>query len=569
MDTMPHLSSSPPQECNEDDGAPVEEEEEFGELKNFPGAADDSHVSSWESASTGSSTLQPGIYQSLPTINKPVEQSQPTPTVSLKAIGDQATAEVGLSDGSLSPEGDKKSALKSCFVSNETDFADFSVFGDQAAQAWCCGLSGSEFWDGEGVTAQKGLSVTSGEVAILDSEPKSSACVSKDGICTKVYHCEEKNKLSQDFQNTPHFQPERGHFVDKSGAKSCESPKERKHSFNLNFLRTSKEAGQREEKEKTEKSVSTLCQTRSLYDFVDNASCDDGSSQDEPSEDFEPNVSSLASQEDTDTDQDQTDDEEELRNYRLSRSFCNDYIWYNLQPSTLDADAGLFYQDHYVAQESSATSMDSECEKRSEEDQVFSCVSLEAHMSQLQLAEEEVQGCLQPSDSFADFCSAPSQQDRDGELFQDRQEAFGQQCDVTSCQIVLHCQVEQLFLDSFPQLVSAEQVEDAVYGLDALLFIKDHDDLEKEDSSHSGLFCVRPGIRLSSQDILSAAGLQFQWTGSHINRCLHQCLGVDSNNILFIGIKKQSVVPTLGSHQGLLEHFPGRTAVTAHAPMRT
>lgn len=551
---MPQLSSSPPQECNEDEGAPSEEEE-FDQFNEFHGGADNAHISSWKSAS---STLLPDPYQYLPSINQPVEQSQPRSTVSLKVVDDQAAAEVDLSE--------KTSVLKSCLLKNQTDFADFSVFGEQAAQAWCCGLSGAEFWDSERITTQKGLSIT--------SEPKSSAYKSKDDIFTKVYHCEKQTKSSQDFQNEPHFQSECGHFVDLSVDKSCESHKERKHSFNLNFLLTSKETGQREERKMKEKSVSTLSQTASLYDFVDNASCDEGSSQDEPSEDFEPNVSSLASQEETDTDQDQTDDEEELRNYRLSRSFCNDYIWYNLQTSSTDVDTALFYQDHSAAQESSTTSMDPECEKHSEENQVFRGVSLEPHMSQLQLDEGEEAVCLPPSDSFADFCSAPSQEDRDCELFQDRQEAFGQQCDVTSCQIVLHCQVQQLFQDSFPQLVSAEDVEDYVYGLDALLFVKDQNDHEEEEPRQSGLLCVPPGIRWPSQDILSVAGLQFQWAGSHINRCLHQCLGIDSKNILFIGIKKQPVlVPALASHQRLLEpmksslspvHFRGQTAVTTH-----
>lgn len=567
MDTMPQLSSSKPQECHEDEGAPSEEEE-FNEFCEFPSNADDSLGSPWESGFKAFSTLRQDSSQSLPSINQPVEQTQPTSTVSLMAIDDQATDEVGISE--------KSSVLKSCLLTNETDFADFSVFGEQAAQAWCCGLGGAEFWDAEEIPGQKGLSITSGEVAILDSEPKSSACIPNDDIFTNVYHCEKQTKLSQDFQNSPHFQLEWSHFVHKSIGKCCESHKEKKHSFNLNFLRTSKETGQREEREKKEKSVSTLSQTASSYDFKDNVSSDDCSSQDEPSEDFEPNVSSLASQEDTDTDQDQTDDEEELRNYRLSRSFCSDYIWYSPQTSNLDVDTGLFYKDHSATQESSATSVDSEYKSHSEEEQMFRCVSLEASISQLQSAEGEVQGCLPPSDSFADFCSAPSQEEKDCELFQDQQEAFVQQCDITSCQTVLHCQVQQLFLDSFPQLVSTEEVEDSISGLDALLVVKYQNDHE-EKTRHSGLLCTPPGLRGSSQDIFSAAGLQFQWAGSHINRCLHQCLGVDSKNILFIGIKKQSVVVP-ASYQGLLEpikdslsavYFPGQTAVTTHAPMKT
>ncbi|KAJ0066946.1 hypothetical protein NL108_006188 [Boleophthalmus pectinirostris] len=577
MDAMPQLSSSLPQVCNQDEEAPAEEEE-FGEFSNFPGGADGFNCSPWESASN-SLSLHSDPCQSISRLNQPVEQSQPTSTMSLKSIDDQAACVDELSE-KYPYDGDKSSVLKACFLTNETDFADFSVFGEQAAQAWCCGLAGAEFWDGrEGMSALRHNYVTPDENVILDSEPKSCAFTSTGNICTIVNHCEKRNKSSQDNNSKPHLQVEWGHFGDKSADKSCESHKERKHSFNLNFLRTSKEV---EERGKKEKSVSTLSQTAGLYDFVDNVSFDEGSSQDEPSEDFEPNVSSLASPDDTDPDEYPTDDEEELRNYRLSRSFCNnDFIWYNTSNS--DVDTGLFYDDHFAAQESSATSALSEYEEHSEEEQVSRGVSLESHTSQepVQLADGDVQNLqgLPPSDSFADFCSAPSQEDRQCELFQDRQEAFGQQYDITSCEVVLHCQVQQLLLASFPQLVSAEEVEDPVYGLETLLFFKDESDHEEQESKQFDSLCIPPGLRWSSQDIHSAAGLQFQWGGSHTSMGLLQCLGVDSRNIVVIGLKKQPVaVPALASHRGQLEpikdslspvHFSGQTKVTTHKPMST
>ncbi|XP_072293024.1 uncharacterized protein aftphb [Eucyclogobius newberryi] len=585
MDTMPQLSLSLPQVCNQDEEASAEEEE-FGEFNEFPGCADSSNSSTWKSAAKVSSTLYPDDCQFISRLNQPVEQTQPTSTASVKSIDEQAPCTDGLSE-KYTYNSDKSSVRNACFLTNETDFADFSVFGEQAAQAWCCGLAGAVVWDGrEGMTAHKGLRhnfVNPVEDVILDSEPRSCAFTSTGNICTIVNHCEKINKSSQDLKSIPHFQVEWGHFGDKTVDKSCESHKERKHSFNLNFLRTSKEAELKEENGKKEKSVSTLSQTTSLYDFVDNVSCDEGSSQDEPSEDFEPNVSSLASQEDTDTDEYKTDDEEELRNYRLSRSFCNDdFIWYNTSNS--DVDTGYFYQDHSAAQESSATSALSECEEHSEKDQAFRGVSLCPSTSQehVQLNEEEVQSLhgLPPSDSFADFCSAPSQVDRECELFQDRQEALGQQCDITSCQVV-QCQVQQLFLANFPQLVLqlTDEVEDPVHGLDALLFFKDDSDYEEEEPKHFCSLVIPPGLRRSSQDIHSAAGLQFQWASSHANRSLLQCLGMDLRDIVFIGLKKQPVaLPALASQRGQLEpikdssspvHFPGQTPVTTHAPMST
>ncbi|KAK7930889.1 hypothetical protein WMY93_007284 [Mugilogobius chulae] len=578
MDTMPQLSSSLPQVCNRDEEAPAEEEE-FGDFREFPCDPEVPQSSPWESATKTSPTLYPDACLSIPRLNQPVEQSQPTSTVTVKSGDEHAACADGLSE-KYSYHDDRSSVLNACFLTNETDFADFSVFGEQAAQAWCCGLAGAEFWDGrEGMPAHKELRqnfVSPDEDVILDSEPKSCA----GNICTIVSHCEKRNKSSQDYKSKPHFQVEWGSLGDKTVDKYCESHKERKHSFNLNFLRTSKEADLREERGKKEKSVSTLSQTASLYDMVDNASCDEGSSHDELSEDFEPNVSSLASLENTDTDEYQTDDEEELRNYRLSRSFCNnDFIWYNTSNS--DADTDLFGQDQSAVQESSATSAQSK--EHSEEDQVSKGVSLEPHSSQEhgQLIEGEVQ-CLQglpPSDSFADFCSAPSQEDEECELFQDREDAPGQQCNKSSCKVLLHCQTQQLFMANFPHLVSADdEDEDPVYGLDALLLVKDDSEHEEEESKHFGSLCILPGLRWSSQDIHSATGLQFQWASSHAHRGLLHCLGVDSMNIVFIGLKKQSVVPVLASHQRQLEpikdalssvHFPGQTAATTHAPMST
>ncbi|CAL9687862.1 unnamed protein product [Knipowitschia caucasica] len=581
MDNMPQLFSSLPQVCDQDEEASAEKEE-FGEFSQIPGGADGFDSTLWESAAT----LYPEACDSISRLNHPVELAQPSSTLSAKSIDEQTACAAGNAE-ICSHYGDKGSILNACFLSNETDFADFSVFGEQAAPAWCCGLTGADFWDErEGMTAEKGLRhsfIGSEEDVILDSEPKSCAITSAGNICT-INHCEKINKSSQEFKSIkPYCQMEWCELGDKTTDNSCESRKERKHSFNLSFLRTSKEAELREESGKKEKSVSTLSKPEGLYNFVENVSCDDGSSQDEPS-DFEPNVSSLASQDDTDTDEYQTDDEEELRNYRLSRSFCNsDFIWCNTLHS--DVDAGLFYQVHSAAQECSATSGLIEYKEHSEKERTSKVVDLdlEHNMSHVQLTEGEVHSLqgLPPSDSFADFCSAPSQEDRECVQFADRQEAHGQHdmmwCDLTSCQVVLQHQVQQLFLDSFPLLVSPNEMDDPVYGLDVLLFCKDIGDRDEEESKHMGSLCIPPGLRSSSQDIHSAAGLQFQWACSHANRCLLQCLAVDSRNIVFIDLKKQPG-PAFAAYREQMEHmkdslspehFPGQTAVATHAHLST
>lgn len=553
---MPQLSSSPPPLCYDNKGTGSEEEESG----DFSAGADGSDGSSVEAASKLTSpTLNLDTSLSTTSTLHPVEQSQPTSTVNLKPTDDQARLEdsLHLKNGYPCSDGDQTSVLNACSVTNETDFADFSVFGEQAAHVWCCGLGGAEFGDcSEGVTPQKGLSehFASDQEVILDCEPKSFTDTSKKEICTKVNHCENKGKSSQGIEGMQHFQMEGCYFEDKTQGKYGESHKERKHSFNLNFLLTSNEADQTErgERGKKEKSVSTLSQAARLYEG--NASCDEDSSQGDPSEDFEPNVSSLVSQDDGTDTEDQTDDEEELRNYRLSRSFCNSDISYSLQTS--DSEVGLFYHEQSAAQESSATSIQSECEPRTEDDQVFR-FSFKPQKGQehVQLAEGEVQslGILPPSDSFADFCSASSQEEGEWALFQDQpdeQEGCGQLYDLTSGQVVLQHQVQQLFQDSFPEVISAEESEDPVHGLHALLFLKKQNGHEGEEEPAHGLDHQRliPGMWWPSQDIHSATGLQYQWSGSHINKSLLRCLDVDTGNIVFIGIKKHPVVPACASH---------------------
>lgn len=606
MDTMPQHSSSPPPPGDDDEG-PASEDDEFRNLGRFPVGAEGSDIASLESASKLtklSPTLNPTTSQSIGSIYHQSEQSQITSTVSLSPISDQTElvdihSSLHLQNEFSDAGIDQISILRVCSPTNETGFADFSVFGEETAHAWCCGLGGAEIWNNsEGVTNHsKGLSerfITSGQEVILNSEPKSfGAYKAKEDFCTKVNHCEKKNSetSSQVFHGTHAFPGEGCHCEKETLGKSAESHKEKKYSFNLNFLCSSKiaEDSMREEDTgKKEKSVSTLSQTVSLYE--NNASFSDDSSQEEPSEDFEPNVSSLASQEDGTDTEDQTDDEEELRNYRLSRSFCSNDFWYNPKTSTSEVNTGFCYHEQSATQESSATSIQSECESHTEDGQMFRSVSFDPHRDQehVPLAESEVQhpGAFPPSDSFADFCSAPAQEDGEGEwaLFQDqttpvpdRREGFGPHCDLTSSQsveqVVLCCRVQQLFRDSFPDLISADEGEDPVHRLDALLFLQNQTDHEEEEAGQGlGPQWVTPGMWWPYQDIHTAAGLQYQWGGSHTNKCLLQCLGVDTRNIVFIGIKKQPVVvPAFASHLGMLElvkdsmsvvSFPGHTAPT-------
>uniref|UniRef100_A0A3B4XCA7 Aftiphilin a n=1 Tax=Seriola lalandi dorsalis TaxID=1841481 RepID=A0A3B4XCA7_SERLL len=53
---------------------------------------------------------------------------------------------------------------------------------------------------------------------------------------------------------------------------------------------------------------------------------------------------------------------------------------------------------------------------------------------------------------------------------------------------------------------------------------------------------VRGGVWTQLQDIHEAFGLRYQWGGSHCNKALLCCLGIDTRNILFTGQKKQPVI---------------------------
>lgn len=65
---------------------------------------------------------------------------------------------------------------------------------------------------------------------------------------------------------------------------------------------------------------------------------------------------------------------------------------------------------------------------------------------------------------------------------------------------------------------------------------------------------MRGGVWKRLQDIHEALGLRYQWGGSHCNKALLCCLGIDTRNILFTGQKKQPViVPMYAAGLGMLE----------------
>ncbi|XP_076585354.1 aftiphilin a isoform X2 [Chaetodon auriga] len=121
---------------------------------------------------------------------------------------------------------------------------------------------------------------------------------------------------------------------------------------------------------------------------------------------------------------------------------------------------------------------------------------------------------------------------------------------------LLSSRLEKLFQSSFPQ-TAVSSVEDEVASLKILLGPpedKPQPGAEEEEKRSSCNRSALRGVWTQLQDIHEAFGLRYQWGGSHCNKALLCCLGIDTRNILFTGQKKQPViVPMYAAGLGMLE----------------
>ncbi|CAB1417361.1 unnamed protein product [Pleuronectes platessa] len=112
----------------------------------------------------------------------------------------------------------------------------------------------------------------------------------------------------------------------------------------------------------------------------------------------------------------------------------------------------------------------------------------------------------------------------------------------------------QLFQSSFPHSSGAALVEDEVASLRILLEPPEDKQPGDEETRSTCNRWVQGGVWTQLQDINEALGLRYQWGGSHGNKVLLCCLGIDTRNILFTGQKKQPViVPMYAASLGMLE----------------
>ncbi|XP_036071456.1 aftiphilin isoform X2 [Oryzias melastigma] len=163
-------------------------------------------------------------------------------------------------------------------------------------------------------------------------------------------------------------------------------------------------------------------------------------------------------------------------------------------------------------------------------------------------AEQRILGNIPLSDSFADFCSAPTQGGGGGAWahFEERFSLTEQKevSEVSSLQpeeeepgaarrssTQTACRVLQLLRSSFPEvLLHAEEEEEELLDLSAVLQAQRPPQSE-DDPSHTHR--TEPTMLWPHHHIHSSVGLQFRWDGSHSNQILLRCLGVDSRNIVF------------------------------------
>ncbi|XP_056623378.1 aftiphilin isoform X2 [Triplophysa dalaica] len=197
---------------------------------------------------------------------------------------------------------------------------------------------------------------------------------------------------------------------------------------------------------------------------------------------------------------------------------------------------------------------------------------------------------LPPSDSFADFSSAPFVglavdegenwasfgQQKSGEEVQDSWATFGEeeestlqyeekQDGVTSAPLndnfeitgtdrdtAEFCsKIQHLFSTAFPLDVNPEISEVTEVSL-LQNILQEQDPQDKIDASISFSQGHDLAMWRHLQDIHGAHGLKFKWAGSHSNRLLLDCLGI--RNILFTGEKKQPIiVPMFAAGLGMLE----------------
>uniref|UniRef100_A0A1A7WN80 Aftiphilin a n=2 Tax=Iconisemion striatum TaxID=60296 RepID=A0A1A7WN80_9TELE len=165
-------------------------------------------------------------------------------------------------------------------------------------------------------------------------------------------------------------------------------------------------------------------------------------------------------------------------------------------------------------------------------------------------------------ESWATFSTesspAPSTESKDGEGHEGGAPAASRPGRSDTQLALLSSRLEKLFHSSFPpNSVQNQHEEKQVVSLKILLEppeVGSKLKVEEEDARSRCSRRVHDGVWSQLQDVQEAVGLRYQWGGSHCNKVLLCCLGIDTRNILFTGQKKQPViVPMYAAGLGMLE----------------
>ncbi|CAG6016486.1 unnamed protein product [Menidia menidia] len=543
-DLMPLHSSTPPQlDCDGDEGV-GSEEEEFGDFSVGISCSSLGFAVAPDPASRFQQpppVIKPETHQPNSTVYQPAEESPHSSSGSESSRGPGDVESQNSNAESLShlTNGFGPAACKSGGApvldspEEETGFADFTVFTEQVSHPWCCGLT--EQWDTKvgGVDGSSGRDVK----AVTESEPRS-----------QIPHCVQGDAaLVHPPQDHHQPQPAAAALSFSSGGDDSGSPLDARRERRLSWNSP--------ETSETQRSTERLPQG-SMYGSASDdlgSFCDDWSFEG-VSADLEPIVSSLGSEEGQ-TECDRTDEEEEEEEEEDSMA--------NLGLSGTGKDFQPF--NLYVTQETSATSSRPQPGPDPKERLDLADVGLmhqrDRESAQTAEAGAPFQGNLRLSDSFADFCSAPTRDDEglwadfkeqldcrelvsnfedDGgdEEGLERREQLGALRN--SCQL-FHC--------SFPDVLVP-----AVEGPEELLVLSAPTlHLLESQEVMPKLSCAlkfQQEMLSPRQGIHNSLGLQFRWGGSHSNRNLLRCLGVDEGNIVSLKLKQPPSLPAHASPVG-------------------
>ncbi|XP_046885395.1 aftiphilin isoform X2 [Hypomesus transpacificus] len=653
-DIMPMYSSSPPPLDDEDEASTEEDEDDFREFRGFCGAGSDSfsfpkfthlppsdlnqpsQAAAEHFANSGNRISQLG--DSIPESHS-VEKSQPTSTITTGVCRAHqqkeqcCNREHHKSLSNVLSEGEtfrhstfgtnSVSAPGAHSLSEEPGFVELSVFSETQVHPWCCGFTPSgtaKDWGDRAESTNREECLKTKQQTVTDCELRSVAG-ERVRDRTIIHHCEQRDTgFTHPPQDHRLKAPASLSFPSEvldSGDEDLEDLRSEDRTPSLSQSIHLKKApelvvGKSDEEkeveidsEEIEQSASPLNNTVSESSSEDFASFCDAVSP-VGVEDFGDFVQTI------DTPLPPAPEKKEVVS-----GYLREETEIQLEEERENIrDAGISPSQLNASLEESRIQGEEECSADLNQNQ-REVGDKDLDQAQDSGVREWAQIGLPPSDSFADFCSAPSDQEEclEGEAggdwvafdvmgaptefvatwadFGDPGSSAGQKEDETEDKICqrdtaakreqasFSRQLHRLLQDCFhavkiQQEKEEEEEEDVcVPSLGALL---QHHDAQPEDGEkqqeeeepHYAAHWVPRGVWRQPCEVHDAFGLKFQWGGSHSNRILLHCLGMDTRNILFTGQTKQPViVPVFAANLGMLEptkesvKAAGQTAETA------